>query len=777
MFTSVPKGLKPGSRGFASVAYTQGMPANYVDLCESLSGYVHVFGPEDQRYSLNPEAFSHLIANVGGRTFSIISRVASCGLDYTGRTNKFAHHIMLFPEERPSHCGPALALNGTKVFYEKWDSEPDFLSPNRVVLDDFEIDDVRARSWEKVFGDAGYAGLLAQAFIDNPDRPSFIVYEPGINILPLMAEAQALLPVNRRWELTFTTYFMALPVGMKCSWRGCLANSDALVVARRTPNALVLDLTKQSCSIGNVPVTEIDSTSKLIELARTGRVKKEEATPPTIVQQKPIDLVTPPPPQPKDKATQRKKQGPIKIDYGKVNAKEAKRPIGPPQKQVSPILLTVAILIVLVGVAGVAFWYLEHRNPSAEISNTAPVQKHENRQQVMAQEGQSSIESTTSNEETAVVPDDGSISPIKPDKATVDDVVATPTAVIPEVKRRIQYGLSDARGELIAYYERDKVFGKSDLIQVESPEGGTLFRVGSDNRVVVRLNRAGVWESPTLDAWAIELRNNDEQVMHVLRANELKVTPCADELEGCYIIALQTGNDYWEAMSFYLGSISPGRLSVTIQRNREMDNQDIVYSENGGIGQFRLQVSSGEMSRDNSDIQKQLTRVREINSQIESYSAITTRYFQIKDDRSKVQESHGVAEKIKDETEKYNKKKEVMHQYLTLANELKNITDKVKVTQGIFSKDVLDNLSQFRASISQVEGKKPRIDLDSMDREMTSLFTKADTVLMQHISREVENSVRSKATAEQILEMTKRNQALQEIRILLDSQVIILGKP
>jgi len=272
VFTSVPKGLKPGSRGFASVACTRGMPANYVELCESLSGYVHVFGPHDVRYIDNPVATSHLIASTGGRTFSLLSRVASCGLDYTGRTNKFAHHIMLSPEERVATCGPAVALNQPGLFLTEWSGEPAFLPPGRASVHDRPIFDVRAHAWQAAIGDAGFAGLLAQSFIDYPERPSFVIYEPGMDIQPLFAEAQALLPENRRWDLTFTTYFMALPVGMKCIWRGCLPDSDGLVLARRTPQAMVVDLTKSRITVGAQVITarDLDENLPLVWTARHG---------------------------------------------------------------------------------------------------------------------------------------------------------------------------------------------------------------------------------------------------------------------------------------------------------------------------------------------------------------------------------------------------------------------------------------------------------------------------------------------------------------------------
>lgn len=264
VLTSVPKGLKPGSRGFASVAFTEGMPANYVQVCESLSGYVHVFDPQDSKYSQNPVGYSHLVTSTGGRTFSILSRIAAYGTDYTGRTNKLAHHLMLGEGERPS-CGPAFAMSNGRIFFSEWKDPPKFLATDRLKPSDVAIPSLRAVQWEKAYGDAGMAGVLAQSFLDAPDRPSFLIFKPGMDLLPLLAEAQALLPPEKYWDVTFSTYFTALPVGMNCAWRCCLRDSDALVTARRIPNALVIDLVERKIISGSLPAND-----SLALAARTG---------------------------------------------------------------------------------------------------------------------------------------------------------------------------------------------------------------------------------------------------------------------------------------------------------------------------------------------------------------------------------------------------------------------------------------------------------------------------------------------------------------------------
>jgi hypothetical protein len=338
--TSVPKGLKPGSRGFASVAFTEGMPANYVQLCETLSAYVHVFGPQDPRYAHNPVGYSHLLAVSGGRAFSILSRVAAYGTDYTGRTNKLAHHVLLESRERPA-CGPAVAMDDGRIFLREWKDPPRFLPVDRVQLPDVARGMLKAVAWERVIGDAGVAGKLAQSFLDAPDRPSFIIFAPGMDLLPLLAEAQALLPAERSWELTFSTYFTALPVGMKCAWRCCLAGSEALVAARRTANALIIDLTARSVN-GTALSDEV-----LVASARTG-IRGASASP--VAAKAPPPVHAPGPQVPKGS---RVAIGPTADDYDR-----ALRPAVPKRAQQSLRIapLVAAGVLVLLIVAAIAYF-------------------------------------------------------------------------------------------------------------------------------------------------------------------------------------------------------------------------------------------------------------------------------------------------------------------------------------------------------------------------------------------------------------------------------------
>lgn len=268
IYTSAPRGLKPGSRGFCTVLSTQGMPAPLAELLESLSGYRPVYPPHDANAHLNPVAWSHLRAQVGGKSYSVLSRISAYGLDYTRRTNKLAHHVVVQHRERP-RGGPAAVLSRPGFMETEWTGEPRIKQAGRSVP---ELDGPSGicRAWHDMTGDAGWAGVLAEAFLENPDRLVYFLFEPGTDLLPLFAEAVALLPPERRWEATFSTYFTRLPPGVTCNWRCVLKGSPEARQSRRFVDALRLDLTEP---LGRA------SGGALVERARTGRRPKSPAQP------------------------------------------------------------------------------------------------------------------------------------------------------------------------------------------------------------------------------------------------------------------------------------------------------------------------------------------------------------------------------------------------------------------------------------------------------------------------------------------------------------------
>ena len=272
IYTSVPKGLKAGSDGYCTVAYTDGMPVNLIKILESFSDYSFL-NLDDPNLESSPVSFRHYRHTIGNQTYNILSRVAFSGFDYTKRSNKLAHHIVLSPDER-CFGGPAwLSIQNEKpLFKTEWGKEdkPELIKHEKFVPQGSDKLSGELSTWKALAGDAGWAGKLAEQYMDNPDKPSYIVYdiEDGDKTLSLIREALLLIPEKNRWQVTYNTYFTVVR-GAECNWRCCLKGASVLSKARATPGTLVIDLTS------DLPEAE---GKELVKAARDGIKVIEEET-------------------------------------------------------------------------------------------------------------------------------------------------------------------------------------------------------------------------------------------------------------------------------------------------------------------------------------------------------------------------------------------------------------------------------------------------------------------------------------------------------------------
>jgi GTPase-associated protein 1, N-terminal domain type 2/GTPase-associated protein 1, middle domain len=258
-YTSAPHGLKPGSRGFCTVATTSGMPKNLADRLESLSAYRHIFPPNDLNADRNPIVFSHLRVLVGGTPYHVLSRIGAAGLDYSQRSNKIAHHVVLEDQELVS-AGPAALLASTGFMEVSWTGDPQIIPVGRS-CPQITSSPVVCREWKKLTGDAGWGGRLAESALGNSKRSVALIFQPGMDILPLIAESLALLPAPLRWQVTFSTFYTKLPPDIECQWRFVLAGS---------PEAKTLATSRQTELIDLTQTTAIAPDSPFTEAARTG---------------------------------------------------------------------------------------------------------------------------------------------------------------------------------------------------------------------------------------------------------------------------------------------------------------------------------------------------------------------------------------------------------------------------------------------------------------------------------------------------------------------------
>lgn len=266
-YTSAPKGLQSGSRGFCTVACTAGMPPPLMEKVESLSGYRPLFPPLDAKAGLNPVAWSHLRVVVGSKSYSVLSRTCAAGLDYSERTNKFAHHVVLESHELPPG-GPAWLLRQPGFLETKWDGQVRTLPAGRVPPRG-DAGPAVCHAWQKLTGDAGWAGVLAEALESN--QQALLLFEPGMDLLPLLAEALQLLPAERRWGATFSTYATSLPQGIQCACRGLPRDSAEAAAAARLPGTVVIDLAARKKAAGG-PLVETARTGKAVAAAAVPRI-------------------------------------------------------------------------------------------------------------------------------------------------------------------------------------------------------------------------------------------------------------------------------------------------------------------------------------------------------------------------------------------------------------------------------------------------------------------------------------------------------------------------
>ncbi len=261
LYTSAPHGLKPGSRGFCTVLSTQGMPAPLATAVESLSGYRPIYPSSDERSARNPIVYSHLKMQAAGRLWHVLSRIADYGLDYSQRPNKLAHHVILDSTAEKLPGGPANLIAMPRFMRDEWEGEPKLVAVKPITREPRSPSGI-CEHWHEMTGDAGWAGVVAESFLSDPERQVILLFEPGQEVLPLFLEAISLLPPEKRWDVTFSTYFTGLATGTTCNWRAIISDSKEARDSLRFVSALRIDLTRDSLG-------QADGGA-LVDSARTG---------------------------------------------------------------------------------------------------------------------------------------------------------------------------------------------------------------------------------------------------------------------------------------------------------------------------------------------------------------------------------------------------------------------------------------------------------------------------------------------------------------------------
>ena len=253
IYTSAVRGLRAGTSGFCTVAMTKGLPPALVPRLEALGGYRA--GPSGN----GPNAYCFWRVETATGIAHVLSIVGPAPPDHTARSNKIATYLVLAPDELVP-AGPAWLLSQPALLRSSWSGAPAWIDAPVRVPTTRDTGPRPCAAWQAATGDAGWAGVLASAFLRDQARPIHVIYGAAIEPLPLVEEAIRLLPEWARWRATFSTYFLQPVAGTPCAWRFCLDGTPAADAARQS-KGLVIDITRTA---GPAP------ESRFARMARTG---------------------------------------------------------------------------------------------------------------------------------------------------------------------------------------------------------------------------------------------------------------------------------------------------------------------------------------------------------------------------------------------------------------------------------------------------------------------------------------------------------------------------
>jgi hypothetical protein len=236
IYTSAPRGIVPGQSGYCTVARSDKMREALILRLEQLSYYQHLSlsGGTERPIS------AYRIVDIRGTRYHVLSKIQDAGLDFTGRTNFIAHHLVFEPKEIGEFPSPPVILRDWPDWKESWTQEPELLKNEDSVWNKIKNLAVKsngeAKTWRVVTGNAenGY-GLL-----DALRGTSFRV-DDQTDIFGLFAESLELLEVRRKgfpnaaWDFTFTTSMQEQDNPADFLWR-CIHSDNPAANRLATPD-------------------------------------------------------------------------------------------------------------------------------------------------------------------------------------------------------------------------------------------------------------------------------------------------------------------------------------------------------------------------------------------------------------------------------------------------------------------------------------------------------------------------------------------------------------
>jgi hypothetical protein len=227
IYTSAPRGVIAGRSGYCTVARSAAMRDALMLQLEKLSYYQHLSLSGGQERPI----FCCRVLDIRGSRYHVLTRIRDAGLDFTGRTNFLAHHLVFSPEEIRQFASPPVILRAWSGWLDSWTQEPKlFENENCSSLTSLPAASTPATNWQQLTGDAANAYGLLEARAGIALRVDNLTDDQA---LALFAESLELLELRdprhdfraSRWQFTFTTSMQEQDNPADFRWR-CLHSDN-----------------------------------------------------------------------------------------------------------------------------------------------------------------------------------------------------------------------------------------------------------------------------------------------------------------------------------------------------------------------------------------------------------------------------------------------------------------------------------------------------------------------------------------------------------------------
>ena len=264
--TSVERGLR-GVSGFATAVATRGLPAGLEPALEELSAYD--FDPS-RALGADRIDWGYRIVTLGGRAYSVLSRTGPCGSDWSGRSNRVAHHVVIDAAERAS-AGPAWMLASMRNLAESVPAvEERAAGPD--LPQGGSVAPRPAGAWAAAGFDSGWAGIVARSLLEAQGAPCYLVLPADTDALPLLIDVLALIPDDRRWHVTFSTRFQRVGANTRCQLRCVRKGAPSLAKLLSEPGARQVQV-EPGLSAGESEAAEAGRRGSIVEVAQRASVR------------------------------------------------------------------------------------------------------------------------------------------------------------------------------------------------------------------------------------------------------------------------------------------------------------------------------------------------------------------------------------------------------------------------------------------------------------------------------------------------------------------------